>query len=156
LPRSSAARASAARIFGRHTTEIIAGATPILTSVNPNSAVSTAMLMSSPAARPMPPATQWPAMRPTYGFGDRLKRRNRSVGAVGATAASGRDRAERSAPAQNTRPRLVSTTTRTDGSASASSSATTSSAVSSVLRTFRRSSSASVIVSTPPSSPVST
>ena len=35
-----AARASLARIFGRHNTEIIAGATPIRTSVNPIFAVS--------------------------------------------------------------------------------------------------------------------
>ena len=66
-----------------------AGATPTRTSVNPNLASSTAMEMSMAAARPMPPATQWPAMRPTYGLGDRAKRPNRSRPA---TAAGGRRR----------------------------------------------------------------
>jgi hypothetical protein len=65
LPRRKAARASAGRSLGRHTTEITAGATPIRTSVKPNLALSIATEMSHAAARPMPPATQWPAMRPT-------------------------------------------------------------------------------------------
>ena len=49
---------SASRIFGRQSTEIIAGATPIRTSVNPILAVSIAIETSIAAARPIPPATQ--------------------------------------------------------------------------------------------------
>ena len=43
----------------------MAGAMPMRTSVKPNVASSTPIEMSIAAARPMPPATQWPAMRPT-------------------------------------------------------------------------------------------
>ena len=56
--RKKADCASANRILGRHTTEIIAGASPSRTSLKPNCAVSTATEMSITAARPTPPAMQ--------------------------------------------------------------------------------------------------
>jgi len=144
--------------LGRQTTEMIAGATPIRTSVNPNLASSMAMDMSIAAARPIPPATQCPAIRPTYGLGDSRNLPNKSVGSTGFDEEPPlpEERSERSAPAQNTRPRLVSTTTRTSGSESASSSASVNSVVRRELSALRLSSSARVTVSTPLARLVST
>ena len=65
LPRRKAARATASPSLGMQTTEIIAGTAPTRTSVKPNRASSTLTDRSIAAARPIPPATQCPAIRPT-------------------------------------------------------------------------------------------
>ena len=142
--------ASPRRIFGRHTTEMIAGMTPTRTSVNPSRTSSRAMEMSQAAASPTPPATVWPSMRPTTGVGDAMMARSRSSkplapgAALPAAACS-----ERSAPAQKTRPVLVSTTTRTAGSALAASRASSRPPITARLRALRLASSVSVRVATP-------
>src|SRR5664280_2611301 len=111
--------------------------------------------MSRAAASPMPPATQWPAMRPTYGFGERWNLPNSARGST-SIPGTAEVRSARSAPAQKTEPLLVRTTTRTSGSLSAMSSAATSSPVSCRLNEFLRSSSARVMVITLPRRSVST
>ena len=151
-PRRKADWASARRILGRQTTEMTAGTTPTRTSVNPNIAVSMAIEMSMAAAMPTPPATQCPAMRPTNGFGERRMRCSSvpSWVALFESSFSGPvERSLRSAPAQKTLPRFVSTATRMSGSPSTRSMAATSSSRSFWLSAFRLSSSHSVIVITP-------
>ena len=120
--------------------------------MKPNLASSIATEMSMAAASPVPPATACPAIRPTNGLGDRRIRRNRSAGSASIAETDSFVCSERSRPAQNTRPVLVTTMTRTVSSPSASSSAWWNSVTSERLSALRLSSSISVIVNTPASS----
>mmetsp|Transcript_81079 Transcript_81079/g.229633 ORF Transcript_81079/g.229633 Transcript_81079/m.229633 type:complete len:248 (+) Transcript_81079:91-834(+) len=68
-PESISSAASARRSFGRQTTEMMAGETPMRTSVKPMSQESAMTEMSQAAARPTPPPVQWPLILPRITFG---------------------------------------------------------------------------------------
>ena len=147
-PVRKSSLASARRSFGRHTTEITAGHTPRRTSVKPISASSATTEMSHAAASPTPPPEQWPAMRPTTGFGESMiaSRMSTSVWRGGAA-----DFVLRSAPAQKVLPAFVSTTARTASSSWAACSRSPTASTSSTESAFLLSGRFSVIVATPPS-----
>ena len=117
--------ASAGRILGRQTTEMMAGATPMRTSVKPMVAEAAAIDRSHDAASPRPPASAWPLMRPTTGLGDSFTRiisaGRPGVGGGASPPPTGARCSFRSAPAQNVLPEPVSTMTRAAGSSSAAS-----------------------------------
>src|SRR5262249_15623696 len=58
-----------AAVFGQADDRDDRGRDPTLTSVKANRASAPAMEMSHAAASPIPPPTQWPAMRASTGFG---------------------------------------------------------------------------------------
>src|SRR2546430_2536682 len=99
---------------------IIIGQIPTLISGVPKVAVSTATSRSHEHARPSPPASAWPLIRPTIGLPSSAMRMNRSTNRSRLRNFSrlvvSPSKLVRSAPAQNTRPAPVRTITRTSGS----------------------------------------
>src|SRR5438094_293003 len=99
---------------------IIIGQIPTLISGVPKVAVSTATSRSHEHASPSPPASVWPLMRPTIGLPSSAMRMKRSTNRSRLRNFSrlvvSPSKVVRSAPAQNTRPAPVRTTTRTSGS----------------------------------------
>src|SRR5215831_4211842 len=124
LHRSPSSSISSKTLRGRFrasTAWIIAGQTPTLISGVPKVADSTASRMSHAQARPKPPASAWPLMRPTIGLPRFCISRNRSTKRLRSWCRSisdtGAENDPRSAPAQNARsPAPVRTTTRTSRS----------------------------------------
>mmetsp|Transcript_5377 Transcript_5377/g.14702 ORF Transcript_5377/g.14702 Transcript_5377/m.14702 type:complete len:220 (-) Transcript_5377:1-660(-) len=114
-PDSINSAASARRIFGRHTAEMMAGATPMRTSVKPNWHSLLITEMSQAAATPTPPPVQWPRILPTITFVlSCMSFRMSTKVYFGASFEP-----FRLAPAQKVFPSLVSTTARTTSSADA-------------------------------------
>mmetsp|Transcript_16190 Transcript_16190/g.35478 ORF Transcript_16190/g.35478 Transcript_16190/m.35478 type:complete len:276 (-) Transcript_16190:74-901(-) len=108
-PLSISSAASPLRSFGRQTTEMMAGATPSLTSAKATVAELLITEMSQAAAMPTPPPTQWPLILPMTTLGPCRK----SINSSGKLRRGGPPEFFRSAPAQNVPPSLVSTMRRT-------------------------------------------